>query len=290
MTKFWLMALRPKTLGAAVAPIFVGSALSIHLTGQWIPWVAITAVLSALFIQIATNLINDALDFKKGADSSARLGPTRVVAAGYLSHDRVLNMGYGALSLAFLLGIPLVYHGGLPILVIGLLSLFFAYGYTGGPYPLAYLGLGDLFVMIFFGLIAVGGVFYLHSSELPLLVHVGGFQVGALATVLIAINNLRDRKEDLQTHKKTLAVRFGAGFVRFEIFFLLLASYLLGFFWIEKGAFWAAVLPLATAPIAFYLFRNIAKTEPSEAYNRFLAQAGLLHLTFSLLLSIGFLI
>jgi 1,4-dihydroxy-2-naphthoate octaprenyltransferase len=285
--KSWILALRPKTLTAAIVPVVVGSAVAaIHPAG-WTPWVSVCALLAAIFIQIATNLFNDAIDFAKGADTHARIGPQRVTQSGLLSSHVVMAGGVLALVIAVLLGIPLVIRGGAPIVVIGLVSLFLAYAYTGGPYPLAYRGLGDLFVFLFFGLIAVGGVVFLHTGEWTPAAMVAGAQVGLLGTVLIAVNNLRDHAQDRAVHKWTLAARFGPGFARGEIVCLMSAAYGLGGWWASQGYYEAALLPLLSLPLAFAVVRGVLRTEPSEKFNRFLAQAAGTQLLFGSFLTIG---
>jgi 1,4-dihydroxy-2-naphthoate octaprenyltransferase len=167
------------------------------------------ALLSAILIQVATNFFNDALDFKKGADTAARLGPVRVTASGLLTPRRVVIMGVVMLALACAVALPLIQARGWPMLAIGLPSLYFAWGYTGGPVPLAYRGLGELFVLLFFGLIAVAGTVFVNTGQWfwpqSLLL---GFQVGCLSTALIAINNLRDRQEDARANARW---RYGLG-------------------------------------------------------------------------------
>lgn len=286
--KMWLSAFRPKTLTAAVIPISVGTALVVAQDHVVTWWVSVFALLSALLIQIATNLINDSLDFKKGADTVERLGPKRLVVSGAMSARVVMTVGLFCLAGAFLFGIPLVIHGGWPLIAIGIPSLLLAYGYTGGPFPLAYLGLGDLFVILFFGLIAVGGVYFLHTLSWSLDMLVAGFQVGCLATVLIAINNLRDVDQDVKAGKKTLAVRFGRQFVRYEIAALLTLSFIIQSYWWLRGFQVAAVLPLLAWPLAYQIIRGIFKYDPGAVYNSFLAKAALVHLAFGLALTIGF--
>lgn len=281
----WLLAFRPKTLTAAIVPILVGTAIA-YSEGFYTPaWITICTLFSALFIQIATNLLNDAIDFSKGADSHERIGPQRVTQSGLLSEKTVMWGGVFCLVVALAFGVPLVLHGGWPILFIGICSLFLAYGYTGGPFPLAYLGLGDLFVILFFGLIAVGGMNYLYALVLRNAAIIGGLQVGFLATVLIAINNLRDREQDMKVGKKTLAVRFGVLFVRIEIATLIGACFALNIYWLEWGM--AAYLPWLLSPLALKIIWDVFSTEPSAAYNKFLAQAAALHLGFGVLLSVG---
>jgi 1,4-dihydroxy-2-naphthoate octaprenyltransferase len=179
----------------------------------------------AVLIQIATNFINDALDFKKGADTGERVGPLRVTAAGLLSADTVMQGAWVCLILAALCGIPLLYRGGWPMLLVGLASIVAAYAYTGGPYPLAYHGLGELFVILFFGFVAVGGTFYAHSLQLTRSALLAGFATGSLAAVLIVINNLRDIDSDRRSNKRTLAARFGERFARAEVVFFALAPF-----------------------------------------------------------------
>jgi 1,4-dihydroxy-2-naphthoate polyprenyltransferase len=163
--KTWLLAFRPKTLTAAIVPVLVATALAFADQQTVKYWVTAFALLSATFIQIGTNFINDAIDFKKGADTHERVGPKRVTQSGLLSEKKVLLGGFICFALATLFGVPLVIEGGVPILIIGLISLAMGYCYTGGPYPLAYRGLGDLFVLIFFGLVAVCGTYYLHAGS-----------------------------------------------------------------------------------------------------------------------------
>lgn len=296
--KFWLLAARPKTLTAAIVPIFVGSALAWRMhqldsSTQPFTWslsVVAWALLASIFIQIATNLVNDAIDFKKGADTEARIGPQRVTQSGIFSAKQVMGMAFVFFGLAVLCGIPLVQIGGWPILGIGLVSLLMGYSYTGGPFPLAYLGLGDLFVVLFFGLIAVGGVFFLHTHQYSPEALMAGLQVGLHCTVLIAINNLRDVHGDAQVGKRTLAVRLGVRMAKIEIVALCSLPFLLNIYWLSLGYVWAAVLPLLALPLAIKISKFILRHEPSAQYNQILAVGAGLHLVFGLLFTIGILL
>src|SRR6185437_119355 len=192
---------RPKTLTAAVIPILVGTALVHTAQGPFRGSLSLFALLSTLFSQIGTNYFNDVLDFKKGADTAERLGPTRLSQSGALSPRAVAAAGIVSFLIACLFALPLVWSGGTVILVIGLFSLLCGYLYTGGPYPLAYVGLGEAFVVIFFGWVAVAGLFFLHTHGFDSRAIVAGTQLGLLASVLIAINNLRDRVNDEKAGK-----------------------------------------------------------------------------------------
>lgn len=286
--KSLFLAIRLKTLSASLAPVAVATALVAANEQPVLWWVTGLCLLGALFIQIATNLFNDAIDHKKGADTEERIGPVRVTASGQMSSRSVYMWGGVMLLLAALCGIPLVLHGGWPIVVIGIVSMFMAWSYTGGPFPLAYLGLGDIFVILFFGLIAVMGTFYLHTLQMY---HpdalVGGLQVGFLSTVLIAINNFRDIDQDRVANKKTLAVRFGARFVRLEILFLVVATFLLNGYWIWKGWWIAAALPLILTSTAYLLVRDIFVEPPSPKYNGFLARSAKLQILYCFQLTLG---
>lgn len=283
----WIQAFRPKTLSAAVVPVMVGSAVAFSEFGVINQKISLLALLGALFIQIATNLFNDALDFKKGADTESRLGPRRATQMGWLSERQVLRMGALFLGLAIACGIPLVMHAGEVIVAIGLVSLLMAYLYTGGPLPLAYLGLGDLFVLIFFGLIAVGGTYYLQALSYSPSALVAGIQVGCLSTVLIAINNLRDVEQDSLVKKRTLAVLLGKTFVRYEILFLYLLTFALGAYWWGIGERWAAVMPMVSLPMSMRVVKGVFFNEPGIIYNRFLAMASLVQILFGFLFVLG---
>jgi len=285
--KVWLLATRPRTLTAALIPIVVGTALAYAIQDTVRPLLSLLALLSAIFIQVGTNFINDALDFEKGADTEERVGPKRVTQSGLLHAKKVWWGGILCFLISALLALPLVLSGGWPIILIGLFSLLAGYAYTGGPFPLAYVGLGDLFVLIFFGWIAVSGVYYLNTGSLDTNALVAGSQVGLLATVLIAINNFRDHRTDEKVQKKTMAVRFGPSFARLEITGLCLIPFMAGAFWFRQGLMWACILPLLMLPLAIQLVRKTQTTEPSALYNQFLAQGAALHLGFGALLSIG---
>lgn len=284
--KHWLLAARPKTLSAAVVPVLIGSALASHEPPGITWWVFSCALLGAVLIQIATNFINDALDFKKGADTGERLGPIRVTQAGLLSAEAVMRAAWVCLIGAALCGVPLIYRGGWPMLVVGLVSMFMAYGYTGGPFPLAYHGLGELFVILFFGLIAVGGTFYVHSLQLTRSALLAGYAAGALATVLIVINNLRDVEGDRRSNKRTTVVRFGEGFARSEIVFFALTPFVAtaGIAWMQNR--WPLLLTLAALPLAILVISRSMKSR-GAALNQCLALAGALQWAFGILFVIG---
>jgi 1,4-dihydroxy-2-naphthoate octaprenyltransferase len=256
---------------------------------QTVPWLyALFALLGALFIQIATNFINDALDFKKGADTSERLGPTRVTQAGLLSAESVMRAAYACLVIAALCGIPLMLRGGWPMLAIGLASILMAYLYTGGPYPLAYHGLGELFVMIFFGVIAVGGTYYVLTLRYGWPVVLAGVAVGSLAVVILAINNLRDIEGDRASNKKTIATRIGERGARIEIALFLNVPYFCVFlmtFWVPEAWFLLGIV-LISYPLALVLNSRVVASSGREL-NRCLAMAGGLQWAFSLLFLIG---
>lgn len=289
--KVWWIAIRPKTLSASVMPVLVGTALAeVALGKENLSYsVFFLSLLVALFIQIGTNLINDALDFKKGADTKERIGPVRVTQRGLLSFKGVLSAGSFCLFLSFCFGIPLVARGGWLILVLGLSSLIFAYLYTGGPYSLAYLGLGEIFVFLFFGLGAVGGSYYLQTLSFNPFVLIAGTQMGLLCAVILAINNLRDREEDKKAGKKTLAVRLGVSAARFKIAAFLFLAFLPSFFWGWQEKKMMAFLPLLALPFAFFLALQIYTKPPSAFYNILLAQSSLLYVLFGVLLSVALL-
>ncbi|MGZ5280400.1 MAG: 1,4-dihydroxy-2-naphthoate polyprenyltransferase [Pseudobdellovibrionaceae bacterium] len=286
--KSWVLAARPKTLTAALIPVIVGTCLAKMETGNVIWWVSVLTLLASFFIQIGTNFVNDAMDFKKGADTETRIGPQRMTQAGAFTEKQVMAMAGFFFGLAVLCGIPLVIQGGVAILGIGLISVAMGYAYTAGPFPLAYKGLGDLFVIIFFGLIAVGGVYYLHTGSLSTGAIFAGLQVGLHCTVLIAVNNLRDHAGDRLVGKKTLPVRFGKRFARWEIAVLCFSPFLLGLYWMIEGRFGAFLLPFLILPMAMWISKLVFETEPSPAYNKFLGKAAGLHLVFGSLLSMGF--
>ena len=282
MIRAWLLASRPKTLAAAVAPVVIGTALVLRerLPVDW--RLAACALLGAVFIQIGTNFVNDALDFRKGADTSDRLGPLRVTQAGLLDAEAVLRGAYVCFAIAALFGIPLILHGGWPLLVIGVSSIVAAYAYTGGPYPLAYHGLGELFVLVFFGLVAVGGTYFVLTLRYSAAAALAGIAAGSLAVVLLAINNLRDIENDRRAGKRTVAVRIGERGARMEIAAALLIPY-------------AAVTAIGDArlllvalslPLAIVLIARVHRTT-GAALNRSLALAGALQWAFSLLFLAG---
>jgi 1,4-dihydroxy-2-naphthoate octaprenyltransferase len=212
--KVWIDAARPKTLGASLAPILIGAALA-YRHGAFSPLMTIIALASALCIQIGTNFCNDYCDFKKGADEH-RVGPVRATQAGLIAPHTMLRATVIAFALAVALGAILVARGGIPILTIGILSVAFGALYTAGPYPLAYIGLGDLFVLIFFGPVAVAGTYYVNalawSTDAVLL----GLIPGLLAVGILIVNNLRDYESDRLARKRTLVVTFGERFGKVE--------------------------------------------------------------------------
>jgi 1,4-dihydroxy-2-naphthoate octaprenyltransferase len=198
--------------------------------------------------------------------------------------------GVVCLVLAVLLSIPLVLHGGWPIVVIGLFSLFFAYAYTGGPFPLAYLGLGEIFVVLFFGIIAVAGTFYLNTLSWSIAALLAGLQIGLHSSVLLTVNNLRDIDSDRAANKRTLAARLGLTFARRENATLVMAPFVLGIAWLPIGFFWAFLLPLMTLPLAWWLARACLEAQSDRSVNQLLSQAAALHAAFGVLLSFGFLL
>lgn len=283
----YLLAARPKTLPAAIAPVVAGTALGAQLAGQLHLGLALIAFASCLCLQIATNLFNDAIDHAKGADTDQRLGPRRITASGDLSSGQVYTAAFVTLALAALLALPLLFARGWPILAFGVPSLYLCYGYTGGPVPLAYRGLGDLFVLIFFGWVAVIGSCFLQTAAFDLPALLMGTQIGLLSTALIAINNLRDRDEDRQTGKHTLAVQWGVGFARAEIALCLLGPTLLGLLWLRTPFANAAWWPLLALPLAILILSKVLTTPPSQRYNAFLALSALHLLLFAGMLMVG---
>jgi 1,4-dihydroxy-2-naphthoate polyprenyltransferase len=285
----WLSAARPQTLTASLAPVAVGTALAID-AGK-VNWpIAIAALLGAMTIQIATNLYNDYSDFKKGADTKDRLGPARATQKGWVTPTQMLNATKLTMLFAVAIGLYLSYVGGWPILAIGVAGILSGIAYTGGPYPLAYVGLGDLFVMLFFGNAAVCGTYYAQTGELNSAALLASFAVGALATAILIVNNLRDRKTDALVNKRTLAVRFGTVFARFEYAIMVFAPYLLVIVASQLDfGHNGWLLPLLTLPLAIYEFKAIL-TLDGAALNPHLGGAARLGVIFSLFLAGGILL
>ncbi len=285
MNKIWLAA-RPKTLTASLVPVVTGTALSFKLFGKWSPLVLTLSLLGALFIQIGTNFFNDAIDFVKGADTHTRLGEARVTQSGWLTPKTVSLWGGFFFFLALICGIPLVLIGGTPIVVIGLVSILMGYLYTGGPYPLAYVGLGDLFVLIFFGWVAVGGTVYLHAGLVDISTFVLGTQVGLLAMALIAINNIRDQSQDALVNKKTFAVRLGR-FSKWEVPIVYTLFLVINFYWLLEQKWLVFALSFSLFLPMIRLSKAVLRTPPSQKFNQFLARSSMIHILFGILFSLG---
>ncbi len=272
--KACILAARPKTLPAAVVPVWVGSVLAWKLSGNFNLLLALCTLGGSVAIQIATNFFNDAIDARKGADTARRLGPTRVTASGMMSSHTVMKLASVFLGLAVVCGVVLYQARGWPIIAIGIPSLFLAYGYTGGPFPLAYRGLGEIFVILFFGLIAVAGTVFIQTGDWPREALLLGFQIGLLSAVLISINNLRDREEDATTGKRTLAVRFGPKFAVAVIWLEVKIAVFVGLVWIVFGQ---PTFAIAGAPVFLLGLRiiwGVITFPPGPAFNRLLALGG----------------
>ena len=262
--------------------MIVGTALA-YREDPDLPWrYALFALGGAILIQIATNFINDALDFKKGADTADRLGPVRVTQAGLLSGEAVMRAAYLCLAGAAVMGIPLIARGGWPLLTIGVLSILAAYAYTGGPFPLAYHGLGELFVLLFFGVVAVGGTYYVLRLEYYFAVILAGVAVGLLSVAILAINNLRDIHGDRTSNKRTMAVRLGETAARFEIVVSVFAPFIIVFYLARLLADPRLLMPLVALPIGIVLVVKVYRSS-GAALNQCLAIASILLWSFSLL-------
>lgn len=257
--------------------------------GSWDLGVVVAALVGAILIQIGTNLFNDYEDFKRGADNENRLGPARATQRGWLTPAQVLRGAVISFIGAVLAGITLVVIGGWPIVAVGLVSILCGVLYTGGPYPLAYVGLGDLFVMLFFGNVAVTATYFLHTATITPEVLWASVAVGAIATAILVVNNLRDRHTDALAHKRTLAVRLGARFSRIQYTALLAAAYVipagLALFTARPG--WA--LCLLSAPLALGETRAVW-TRDGAALNPHLGGTARLGLVHGALMAVGVLL
>jgi 1,4-dihydroxy-2-naphthoate polyprenyltransferase len=284
--QMWVLAARPKTLPAAVAPVIAGTAVAIHEGGEHWPS-AILAMMTALLLQIAANFANDALDFRRGADTADRLGPTRVTASGLITAEGVMRATIVTLVLAVITGVPLAIRGGWPILALGVAAIICAVAYTGGPFPLAYLGLGEVFVFLFFGLAAVTGTAYIQTKEVTALALVTAIPVGALAVGILIVNNLRDIETDRVAGKKTLAVRLGRRNTQYEYGLMLFIAgatpvvmWAVG--WLD---FWV-VITLMWWPFGVSLWNQVT-TRTGRALNPTLGNTGRGLLIYSVALSVA---
>jgi 1,4-dihydroxy-2-naphthoate octaprenyltransferase len=285
----WKMAARPKTLPAAIGPVLVGVGVAI-CTGEFAVFPALAALAGALLLQIAVNLANDYFDFVKGVDTEERLGPPRAAATGALSTGE-LRFGIAVvLGLSMLIGLYLIVVGGVPILVIGVASILSALAYSGGPFPLASNGLGDVFVFIFFGLIAVIGTYYVQSLRVIPLAVIAALPVGALITAIIVVNNFRDMETDRKSGKRTLAVMLGRRGTLIEYTALIVLAYAVPVVLIFFGGppSFLILLPLLTLPMGIGLVQAMY-TQIGPALNKVLAETARLSLIFSALFAIGIL-
>ncbi len=253
----WLLASRPKTLLASVVPVMVGTALAVNI-GKFNLLVSLVALVCSLLIQIGTNFTNDLYDYLRGADTKYRKGPVRVLASGLITVKEMKAGIFITFISTFILGLYLVYVGGIIILVIGILSIIAGLAYTAGPYPLAYKGLGDILVFMFFGLIGTLGTFYLHTNELSLPAFLSSIPVGALITNILVVNNYRDIEEDRVAGKNTLAVKLGKTFTQYQFIFLIAVSFLtpLVLFLFFDFKIWI-FLPYFTLPVAYNIIKML---------------------------------
>jgi 1,4-dihydroxy-2-naphthoate octaprenyltransferase len=300
-TRAWLMAARPQTLPAGSAPVVVGTGLAVQ-DGVFAPLPAAFALVGALLLQIGTNFANDYYDAVRGADTDDREGFTRVTAGGIIEPAAVKRAMYATFGLAVLVGTYLVYVGGVPILVVGLASVVAGITYTGGPLPYGYRGLGDLFVFVFFGLVAVAGTYYVQAAAtagatlplglpdgtLPLAAVVAGLPAAGLSTAILVVNNIRDRETDAAAGKRTLVVLLGYRLSRMEWTALVGMAYVVPVVFWADGYSAAVLLPVVTAPLAAAIGRTVWTRTDGEALNPALERTGKLLFAHSALFAVGF--
>lgn len=285
----WVLASRPKTLLAAAVPVVIGTSIAVR-EDQHNLLAAIVALLCSVLIQIGTNFVNDLYDHLAGSDTEKRVGPLRALASGLIS---VPEMKLGILFTfvtAFVLGLYLVYMTGWITLVIGIVSIFAGYAYTAGPYPLAYNGLGDIFVFVFFGFVGTVGTYYVQAGDVSALSFWASVPVGALVTNILVVNNYRDIEQDQEAGKKTLAVKFGKGFTRIQYLLFMIVSYVVPF--VVYFTFYSSTivfLPFLSLPLAIRLIKMIYTLKGTEL-NKTLELTAKLSLIYGILFSFGILI
>lgn len=287
--KNWILASRPKTLWAGACPVVLGTAMAYDAGLLHLPS-AIAALNGALLIQVGTNFANDYYDGLKGTDDENRKGPARAVASGLIAPEVMKRATILTMLLVFVPGAYILWRGGLPFLIIGIVSILSGIAYTGGPYPLAYNGLGDIFALVFFGPVAVGGTYYLQAYAIPPEVLIAGLAPGLFSVAILTVNNLRDIEGDAAAGKRTLPVRFGPGFARFEYIASLLVATIaipvgLAFYTGAHYASTAAGLVFLIAIPAYKALYNSPDDGP--VMNATLANTGKYLLIFTILFSVG---
>lgn len=288
--RLWLLAARPRTLPAAIAPVVVGTSLAIA-DDEFHALAFVAALVGSIFIQIGTNLSNDYSDARRGADTEDRLGPVRVTAGGLMPPARVLVGTYVAFGIAVLAGLYLTAITGPELLLVGVASIAAGVLYTGGPRPYGYEGLGELFVFLFFGVVAVVGSYYVQAEALPWEAFALSVPVGLLAAAILVVNNVRDVDTDRRAGKRTLAVRLGRERARALFGAMLGCSYLMAVtIPLAGGLSWWVALPLLSLPLVPPLWRTVAERTDGPSLNSALADTGRLLAVFSALLAAGVLL
>jgi 1,4-dihydroxy-2-naphthoate polyprenyltransferase len=290
MARIWLMAARPKTLPVGLAPVLVGTALA-ETGGTFHALRFVAALLGALFIQVGANLSNDYSDARRGADTEDRLGPVRVTAGGLVPPRQVLIATYISFGLALLCGIYLIAVAGWELLLVGAASIVAGVLYTGGPRPYGYEGLGELFVFLFFGIVAVAGSYFVQTGHLVWEAFALAIPVGLLASAVLVVNNVRDVDTDRRAGKRTLAVRLGRARTKDLFAAMLYGAYLLTpITWLVGPLDAWVLLPVLSLPLAAPLVRTVRNHTDGPSLNEALAGSGRLELVFCVLLSAGLLL
>jgi 1,4-dihydroxy-2-naphthoate octaprenyltransferase len=288
--RIWLMAARLRTLPAAIAPVLVGTALAYTLDDVFRAGAFVAAMLGSILIQVGTNLSNDYSDARRGADAEDRLGPVRVTAGGLVPPKQVLKATYITFGLAALCGVYLVAVAGIELLFVGIASIAAGVLYTGGPRPYGYEGLGELFVFLFFGIVAVAGSTFAQTKSWPSEAFVLAVPVGLLAAAILVANNVRDIDSDRRVGKRTLAVRLGRDGGRTLYGAMVYGAYVVAPLpWLLGPLSAWLMLPWLTLPLAVKLVRMVRRHADGPTLNEALAQTGILQLAFCLLLSAGIL-
>jgi len=285
--KNFVLASRPKTLIAAVSPIWIGTLMA-FAQGIFNPWILLFTLLTGLGIQISTNMANDLFDHLKGADNSARKGPTRVTASGLMTVMQVKKMTFAVMGFTAICSTVLIYQGGIVIAALVALALLLALGYTAGPFPLAYLGIAELFVFIFFGPVGTGCTYYLQTNTLDPAPFIAGIAPGLISCAILVINNLRDVEEDLVAGRKNLICRFGTRLGKWEFALFVISATTVPLFFYQKP--YMILLCVPCFILAVFLALAVAKNQDPYALTPLFGKTGKLLLAYTIFFSIGYLL